>query len=141
MNFSCIFKYQVHLASVRPRTVYHILYTISLSTPLENFVGICPSVQKREKGFLPCFSIGKKKKAEKNKAKTICMSEIVKSCGNQMLSKHDLQVAVISYCLVYFKNAESRASEPQQYICWSLSVCKSSPTSLKVSGNVQQCHP
>ena len=30
MNWSWIFKYQVHLASVRPHSVYHILYTISL---------------------------------------------------------------------------------------------------------------
>ena len=41
MNFSWIFKYQVHLASVRPCTAYQILYTINLSAPLENFVGRC----------------------------------------------------------------------------------------------------
>ena len=48
MNFSWILKYQVHLASARPCTFYHILYTINLSTPLENFVGISPGAQKWE---------------------------------------------------------------------------------------------
>ena len=116
---------------------------ISLWTPLENFVGISPGAQKQEKGLLPCFSKeeGGGDKGEKSKEKTICMSEILKSCGNQMCSKHGLQVAVISYCLVYFENADSRKSKPQQYICWSLSAGKSSPTSLKVGGNAQQCHP
>ena len=140
MNLSWIFKYQVHLASVRPRTVYHILYTNSQSTHLENFVGISLGAENWEKGLLLCFSIGKKK-GKKSKAKTICMSEIAKSCGNQMLSKHGLPAAVISYCLVYFENTDNRKSEPQQYICWRLSVCKSSPRFLKVGGNAQQCHP
>ena len=52
MNFLWIFKYRVHLASVRPCTVYHIVYTISLSTPLENFVGIGPGAQKWEMGSM-----------------------------------------------------------------------------------------
>ena len=38
----------------------------------------------------------KKNKGEKRKAKTSCMSEVAKSCGNQMLSKHVLQIAVDS---------------------------------------------
>ena len=50
MNFSWIFKYQVHLASVRPGTTYHIRYTINLSTPLEDFVAISPGAQKWEMG-------------------------------------------------------------------------------------------
>ena len=75
MNFSWVFKYQVQLASVRPCTAYHILYTINLSTPLEIFVGISPGAQKWEtgsvkKGLMPCFSIGNKNKGEKSKAKT-----------------------------------------------------------------------
>ena len=50
MNFSRILKYQVHLASVRPRIVYHILYPISLLTLLENLVGISLGAQKLEMG-------------------------------------------------------------------------------------------
>ena len=69
------------------------------------------------------------------------MLEIVKSCGNQMLSNLVLKVAVISSRLVYFKNGDSRKSEPEHYICSSSSVCKSSLTSLKVAGNAQQYHP
>ena len=39
------------------------------------------------------------------------MLEIVKSCGNQMLSNLVLKVAVISSHLVYFENGDSRKSE------------------------------
>ena len=48
----------------------------------------------REKVAAILFYRKKKNKREKRKAKTSCMSEIVKSCGNQLLSKYGLNVAV-----------------------------------------------
>ena len=133
MNFSQIFKYQVHAVN------------LSLLTPLENLVGIrlvhksgrkgcCHAIleeenkkkKTREKRALlasaPVHKSGRWEARErvavmlfyrkkKSKAKSNCMLEIVKSCGNQMLSNLVLKVAVISSHLVYFENGDSRKSE------------------------------
>ena len=86
MNLSWIFKYQVHLASVRPRTAYHILYTNSQSTHLENFVAISLGAEKWEKGLLLCFSIGKKREKRAKQKPFACQkflrAVVIKCCQN-----------------------------------------------------------
>ena len=53
----------------------------------------CTKAGSAKKGCCHAF-LQEKNKGQKSKAKTSCMSEIVKSCGNQMLSKHDLKVGL-----------------------------------------------
>ena len=76
----------------------------------------------------------KKKQERKKQSKNqlVACRKYLKAVGKQWI-----KVPVLSYCLVYFENTDSRENEPQPYICWSSSVCESSLASQKVVGNVQ----
>ena len=142
MSSLLIFKYQVHLESVRPMyciscTAYH--KPVDPSGELVASVPLHKSERWEAWKRVDAMLLYRKKTRE-NKAKqkpASCMSEIVKRCGNQMLSKYGLKVPVISYCCVYVENVDSRENQPQPYICWSSSVCKSSLAAQKVVGNAQ----
>ena len=90
---------------------------ISLWTPLENFVGISPGAQKQEKGLLPCFSKEEEggTREKRAKKKPFACRKFLKAVGIKCVQNTAFQVAVISYCLVYFENADSHESKPQLF--------------------------
>ena len=112
MNFSWIFKYQEHLASVRPCIVYHILYTISLSTLLENLVGIRPGAQKREAQKRVAVMLFYRKKTRDKKAKqkpAACQKLLravgIKCCQNTTLKLDShLRKGCLHYCASIISN-------------------------------------